>query len=188
MNIIFQPMFWLSLLLTAVMLTSTGALIAYAVVPKPPTYHRTTYFEFALPPGWVCVREGTETVCRPDVPPPHDAVIIFTAKIRNESDNLAAYKEHVSKPQKRIGRDGKEHESEVVRYGERAIGEYHWVDALHLGSEIANYYTRYLATTTAQIGVLITFSAHKSKLDERTKEFKACVESLRIYQSPSRYN
>ena len=55
-------------------------------------------------------------------------------------------------------------------------------------SEIANYYTRYLATTTAQLGVLITFSAHKSKLDERTKEFKACVESLRIYQSPSRYN
>ena len=188
MSILLQPMFWLSQLLSVLLLTSAGVLIAYVVVPKPPTYHRTTYFEFALPSGWVCEREGTETVCRPDSPPPHDAIIIFTAKIRTSSDNLAAYKAHVSKPQKRIERDGKEHESEVLRYDERTIGEYHWIDALHMGSEIANYYTRYLATTTAQIGVLITFSAHKSKLNERTREFKACVESLRIHQSPSRYN
>jgi hypothetical protein len=188
MSILLQPIFWLSQLLTVVLLTGAGVLIAHVVVPKPPTYQRTTYFEFALPPGWGCEREGTETVCRPDGPPPHDAIIIFTAKIRNAEDNLAAYKDHVSKPQKRTERDGVEHTSEVIRYNERAIGEYHWIDALHLGSEAANYYTRYLATTTAQIGMLITFSAHKSVLEERTKEFKACVESLRIHQSPSRYN
>lgn len=188
MTILLQPIFWLSQLVTVLSLTGAGVLIAYVVVPKPPTYHRTSYFEFALPPGWDCEREGTETVCNPAGPPPHDAIIIFTAKYRNESDNLAAYRDHVSKPQKRTDRDGSAYESTVVRSGEHTIGEYHWIDALQFESEVRNYYTRYLATTTVQIGLLITFSVHKSKLEERMREFDAAVESLRIHQSPSRYN
>ena len=188
MSILLHPFFWLAHALTVALLTGVGLLIAYLVVPKPPTYHRTTYFEFGLPSRWICQREGTETVCRPGMSPPYDAVIIFTAKFRNDDDSLEGYRRHVAKPTKRTGDDGREFESKVIHVGERKIGEYRWIDALHFESEIRGYYTRYLATTTAQIGVLITFSTHASKLAEHTRDFDASVESLRIHQSPSRYN
>lgn len=59
-----------------------------------------------------------------------------------------------------------------------------WLPQLGNG-ELRNYYTRYLATVTAHIGVLVTFSAHRSTFEERKAEFDLCVGSLRIFQSPS---
>jgi hypothetical protein len=177
-----------SQVLTVTVLTSVGLLIAYIAVPEPPSYHRTTYFEFALPDGWGCNRDGSETVCFPPGPGPYDATIIFAAKYRNDMDRLDAYRDHVSRPRQHTDANGSIHTSEVISYGDRAIGEYRWIDALHLGSELRDYYTRYLATTTSHIGVLITFSAHKKNANRRLAELETCVESLRIYQSPSRYN
>jgi hypothetical protein len=187
-NVLRHPVYWCATVATVLLLAGSGVVLAWLLVPKPPTYHRTTFFEFALPAGWACAVEGTETVCRPAGPPPHDAIIIFAAKFRNASDNLAAYRAHVSEPKTGSDAAGATFLSRVERVEEREIGDYRWVDALHFESEIRNYYTRYLATTTAQIGVLITFSAHRSTFDMRMKEFRAGIESLRIQQAPSRYN
>ena len=188
MSVLREPIFWLSQAVTVTLLSGAGVLIAYLVVPKPPTYFRTTYFEFAVPPGWNCEPEGATTVCDPQGPPPHDAIIVFAGKLRDNNDTRDDYFERLKKPVTRNDAAGKKYQSEVLRCEKKAIGEYRWVDALHLGSEIPQYYTRYLATTTAQIGMLFTFSAHRSTVEKRTKQFQAAVESLRIYQTPSRYD
>lgn len=180
----FEPLYWLASLFSLLVLASVGLLIAWLLVAPPPSYHRTGYFEFALPHGWQCQREGTETVCRPPDEPPHDAIIIFAAKYRNAQDSLPAYREHLAKPQQNVRSDGKAYYSKILRNEEREIGNYRWIDAIHSESEIPNYHTRYLATITAQIGVLITFSAHQSVAEARFDAFDACIESLRIYQEP----
>ena len=44
----------------------------------------------------------------------------------------------------------------------RKLGDREWVEALHVGSEIAAYHTYYLATTTSYLAILVTMSAHKT--------------------------
>jgi hypothetical protein len=176
--------FWLTALASFVLLSLAGGLLAYWLVDTPPTYHRTDYFEFGLPRDWSCRREGTETVCRPPGQPPNDAIIIFTAKYRNEHDTLAAYRAHLERPQENQRTDGTAMLSEVLSVAERRIGNYRWIDGTHVGSEIPGYHTRYLATVTSHIGVLITFSAHSSTRERRMREFEDCIDTLRVYQTP----
>lgn len=178
-----HPLFWLAALLTLGALSAVGVLLARWLVPAPPTYHRNSYFEFALPAGWSCERAGTETVCRPPGAPPHDAIIILTAKHRGASDSLQAYLEHLSRPIPRTDGD-RQVPSRVEAARTRTIGRFEWADGLHYESELPAYFTRYLGTVTAQLGVLITFSAHRSVADERLKELERCVQSLRIHQQP----
>ena len=41
------------------------------------------------------------------------------------------------------------------------LGSAEWVEALHTGSEIPNYDTYYLGTTTSHLGILVTMSVEK---------------------------
>jgi len=169
-------------------LSACGLLIAWALVPAPPTYFRTSYFELALPPGWRCEREGTEHVCAPATPPPHEAIIILAAKLRNQNDNREAYTRHLLQPREFTAKDGTAIRSDIVHVRELRIGSFTWVDGLHFQSEVPNYYTRYLATGTAQIGVLITFSAHRDSFEAQSPKLEAAIRSMTIYQAPSVFN
>lgn len=184
MRVLLEPRFWLALFASTVSLSAAGLLAARMIVKDPPTYHRTGYFEFALPTNWSCKQEGTETVCRSRGEDHKDALIIFTAKYRNDQDTLAAYTRHLATGRSWTDRDGTSYVARVDSNRERTIGNYRWVDAVHYQSEVPYYYTRYLATVTTHIGVLITFTAHQSVAEQRFREFDRSVESLRIYQSP----
>ena len=164
MSLLLSPRYWLAAAGSFTVLSLAGAGLAGLLVPEPPVFHRTSFFEFALPPEWRCQREGTETVCRP-APNPEgktDAMIIFTAKYRADYDTLEAYHAHLAQPRSWEKADGTPVEVTVESNEERRIGRYRWIDAVHFQSEVPGYYTRYLATVTTHIGVLITFSAHRS--------------------------
>lgn len=180
--------FWLALAATVILLSGVGFLISYLVVPKPLRFQRTTYFEFAVPKDWVCDLQGKETVCKPPGNEPYDAIIILAAKYRNQDDTRDAYERHLLQPQVIKLRDGSDHASEVVRVRRASIGNYNWVDGLHFQSEVQNYYTRYLATVTSHISVLITYSYYHKVEPKRVRELEAVVESLRIFQRPSAFN
>jgi hypothetical protein len=57
-----------------------------------------------------------------------------------------------------------------------------WVDALHLASEVPGFYTRYLATVKADIGVAVTFSVTKSLYNAYKGIFDNVIASMRIFR------
>jgi hypothetical protein len=180
--------FWLAFTLVPASLSCIGFLIAGLIVAEPPEFFRASYFEFSLPKGWQCDREGTESICEPKGDPPFDAIIILTAKERNENDDRDDYLDHLSKPKNWVDSDGNQRTSKTIYLRKSNIGEYEWIDGLHRNSELQNYTTRYLATVTSHLGVLVTFSARNEKYEAWNTEFEKTIKSLRIYQYPSVFN
>lgn len=147
---------------------------------------RNSYVSFELPEKWDCVLEQTEWVCRPtalDQAP--KAVIILTAKEVGPTDTLASYQAHLRLPRTTLSRGGQPVQSQVYKVDQTNIANHPWVDAMHLASEIPNYYTRYLATTKDRIGILVTFSAHKLHYTQFNNDFFRAIQSLRVVATRS---
>lgn len=186
---IFNWRLWIAFVMTIIILSAAGYSLSRFFISPPAEYFRASYFEFAPPQGWHCDREGSETICEPPGIPPHDAIIIFAAKIRNEKDARNEYYNYLgkSKTWSYPGED-KTTTSEVVYFKKIQIGDYEWVDALHRNSEVVNFNTRYLATVTSHLGLVVSFTARQSRFEYFTEEFEASINTLRIYQSPSAFN
>ncbi len=165
-----------------------GLALARFLVPPLPEYFRGANLAFALPEGWISDREGNEIVCMPTGEPPHDAIIILATKLRSSDDHRDDYEAFISKPRILTLPDGEQMESEVIYVRRTVIGGHKWIEALHRNSEILGYHTRYLVTTTAQVGVAVTFSVAESSFEERNRDFEKAITSLEIYQSPSPFN
>jgi hypothetical protein len=70
-----------------------------------------------------------------------------------------------------------------VRFVRRTqLGGKEWVEALHVGSEIQNFHTYYLATTTSNLGILVTLSVHKDRADTFVGQLTEMMTSLTVYQ------
>ena len=162
-------------------LVALGGLIAWLIVPSPPKYHRTTFFEFALPQNWGCEQEGSETVCT-SLQAEKQAIIIFAAKLRNQQDTLEDYHAYLSRPKTFISPEGEQLTSAVLKLSQPMIAGINWVDSTHYQSELTHYHTRYLAANTAQLGVLITFSYAQDAPQSVITAFEESIEALRVYQ------
>jgi len=185
--IIKSPTFWMSLLLSLCLLIATGVVIALMLIPTPPNYHRTKHFEFSLPDNWYCEESGRETLCNSTAKEPHNAIIIFAVKYRNTEDNLQTYKTYLASDKEYQTPNGEIIHSDVISVEEKQIGNYFWIDGLHFESEVPGYYTRYLATNTAQLGIVVTFSYHQNAPKSVIDAFSASILELKIYQNPSSY-
>ncbi len=145
---------------------------------------QNSYVSFELPDNWGCELEGTEWVCvnkfAKKLNEKKEAVIILTAKEKGPSDSLEAYETHLKTPRKLVNAKGKSYVSELKQVKQRKISLQTWVDGLHLGSEVENYYTRYLATTKSQIAMLVTFTAHKEHYSKYANDFIRAIQSLKI--------
>ncbi|MHC6151682.1 hypothetical protein ACVSQB_07785 [Bradyrhizobium elkanii] len=142
---------------------------------------RAAAFDMELAHGWWCEQDDTEFVCSPPGKPPRAAIAIIAMKERNERDNLQAYEDHL-KQRQRIGDEGTGKLSDIRFVKRNVIGSHQWVEALHSGSELANFDTYYLATNTSELGILVTLSVHKDYADEYVAELKQMIETLKIYQ------
>lgn len=142
---------------------------------------RNAYVSFELPPNWTCNLEGTEWVCVNEFSAKaKEAIIILTAKEAGPTDTLPAYLAHVQQVKMIPGPDKKPIKSKVIHAKERQIAGHIWIDGLHEGSEVASYYTRYLATVKDKIAILVTFSAHRSHYTKYSADFIKAIESLRV--------
>lgn len=175
--------FWLALLgafsATLAVLAGAGWAVSTALITPPPKRLMTAAFEMSLADGWNCAQEGTEHVCNPPGPPPHDSIAIIAMKYRNAADTLDAYEAHLRAPQQP---SGSEQPSTVEKIGRRMLGGYEWVESLHSGSEIESFYTYYLATVTSHVGILVTLSASKERFDALRSDIEEMADSLVVYQ------
>lgn len=146
---------------------------------------RNAYVSFELPPNWNCKLEGSEWVCENDFAGrTKEAIIILTAKEVGPNDRLDAYLAHLQTPRITTGRNGAQLKSQVINVKERMISNQIWIDALHLGSEVGPYFTRYLATIKEKIAIVVTFSAHKEHFTKYSGDFIRAIESLRVVATP----
>ena len=181
MSIRFLATFIVSFLLTVAILGGAGYAVSRITLAPSRDVFRTGYFEFELAQGWWCELDGTEYVCTPPGKPPRDAIAVIAMKERNKDDTLDAYEAHLSKSQK-LGEGTNATSSVVRKLGRRAIGDHLWVEALHSGSEIANFDTYYMGTTTAGLGILVTLSARSDKAAEYIGRMNEMITTLRVYQ------
>ncbi|HEY8280131.1 MAG TPA: hypothetical protein VIH99_10935 [Bdellovibrionota bacterium] len=148
------------------------------------------FIEFQLPDKWECQLDGTEWVCQStDEQKKRDAIIVLAAKIKKPGmDELPVYKAHLEKPQQYQSLSGEAITSEPKYVKEMDISGHPWIDSLHLQSEIPDFYTRYLATVEADLGILVTFSVRKDKYDEYGPDIEAMVKSMRAFRKPGALN
>jgi hypothetical protein len=85
-------------------------------------------------------------------------------------------------PQKAVDSSGASRLSETRHVKRRTIANHEWVEALHSGSEIANFDTYYLGTTTSNLGILVTMSVHKDSSDKYIAQLNDMIATLNIYQ------
>lgn len=142
---------------------------------------KNAYISFQLPDRWECVLEDTEWVCRSRaLDQAREAIIILTAKEVGPSDTLNDYLEFLKRPRTITLPSQQKSLSRVYKVNEANINGQKWVDGLHLGSEIPNYFTRYLATIKDRIAILVTFSSHTQHYTKYSKDFLEAVNSLRV--------
>ncbi|MEZ0391844.1 MAG: hypothetical protein ACAH59_06495 [Pseudobdellovibrionaceae bacterium] len=141
---------------------------------------RNAYVAFELPETWKCVLEHTEWVCRSEsAADSKQAIIILTAKEVGPTDSFDSYTQHLNTPQK-AQVAGAVPSRVVSPSKQNRISDQVWVDGLHMGSEVPNYFTRYLATIKDRIAILITFSAHKDFYTKYSQDFFKAAQSLRV--------
>ncbi len=148
------------------------------------------YINFEIPDRWKCVLEQTEWVCRSeDGQEAKEAIIILTAKEIGPTDTFPIYEQHLGSPIQVALRDGGSDVSKVYKKPEYSqIQSLRWIDGFHLGSEVPNYFTRYLATLKEKIAVLVTFSAHKDVYAKYSTDFMRAIQSLRVIASKNLLN
>lgn len=146
---------------------------------------RNAYIAFEMPESWKCNLEVTEWVCRAETgKESKEAIIILTAKEVGPTDSFALYEQHLNKPVLLQTKTGASTESNIVYKAKNVnINDQTWIDGLHLGSEVPNYFTRYLATIKDRIAILVTLSAHKNFYTRYSQEFFKTVMSLKVVAS-----
>lgn len=141
------------------------------------------YTQFELPAGWECVIEGSEWVCQSENKDRRkEAIIILAAKKRGQQDTMANYQAYLKQAKTYQLPGAKTQKSEPKTVKVQNINGQQWVDALHLASEVPGFYTRYLATVKADIGVAITFSVTKSMYNAYKGIFDGVIASMRIFR------
>lgn len=146
---------------------------------------RNAYISFELPETWKCNLEQTEWVCRSEATKESkEAIIILTAKEVGPTDTFPLYENHLNAPIALNARGGAQTQSKIVYKAKGvSINDQRWLDSLHMGSEVGNYFTRYLATIKDKIAILVTFSAHKNYYTKYSQDFFKAVMSLRVIAS-----
>ncbi|MBY0313922.1 MAG: hypothetical protein K2Q26_00250 [Bdellovibrionales bacterium] len=141
-----------------------------------------SYVSFQLPPNWSCKVAGTEWVCRSSVgEDAKQAIIVLTAKEVGPNDNFAYYNQYLKSSKTPKNRDGTvATQSKIMHLKTVQIANHPWVDGLHLGSLLPNFYSRYLVTIKDKIAVLVTFNAKKEFYTKYSKHFFDAINSLRV--------
>lgn len=161
-------------------LTAAGLAVANFLMPAPANIYRMSVYDITLPRGWVCGMESSELVCTPPGPKPYHAILIATMKYRNpQMDTFAAYEAHLKTPASLTN----EATSIVEQVKRSVIDGRTWIEGTHLNSEVIGYRTHYLATFTAQVAILITFSSYAKELEAYQPMLEGVVRSINIYQS-----
>lgn len=142
---------------------------------------QNSYVSFEVPDNWNCLQEGVAWTCTPNgVIESKEAVIVLAAKVAGPEDNLNNFQTYLAQPKKITTKVGTPMPSQVMYSKPRQLANSQWVQAQHLGSEIQEYYTLYLATVKDQLAILVSFSSERNRYQVYNPIFDKAIKTLRI--------
>lgn len=142
---------------------------------------QNSYVAFEVPDNWTCTQEGVAWTCTPQGPiEAKEAVIVLAAKVAGPEDNLTAFQTYLGTPKRLPTKVGTPMPSQVMYAQERLLASTKWVQAQHLGSEIQEFYTLYLATVKDSLAILVSFSAEKTRYKNYNPIFDRAIKTLKI--------
>ncbi len=145
---------------------------------------QNSYVSFEVPDKWNCLQEGVAWTCTPGgAIESREAVIVLAAKVAGPEDNLVNFHTYLGQPKKLATKVGTPMPSSVMYAQERVLAGTKWIQAQHLGSEIQQFYTLYLATVKESLAILVSFSAEKSKYPQYNPIFDTAMKTLKITAS-----
>lgn len=157
--------------------------LAFALNAHAKTFSNS-FLSFTLPDTWICQMEGVAWVCTPKGPKEeNDAVIVMAAKVASPEDTLPNFLAHLSKPKAITSKVGTLMPSQVMYAQERMLDKAKWVQAQHLGSEVADFYTLYVSTVKEGLAIVVTFSVEKTKTAVYNPIFDQAMKTLKITAS-----
>lgn len=140
-----------------------------------------SYIEFDMPDNWLCRAEGGQHICQPASPTQSkEAIVVMAAKYKGPDDTMEKYKGRLNEIREVKDIKGTKYKSSVKYTKYNPISGTVWLDSMHESSEVPGFVTRYLATVQKGAGILVTFSAHKSVIDNYTPNFLQMVNSIRV--------
>ncbi len=143
-----------------------------------------SYISFEVPDNWSCIQEGVAWTCTPTgAIESKEAVIVLAAKVAGPEDNLINFLTFLREPKKIKTRVGTTMPSQVMYAQQRMLGGHRWIQAQHLGSEVQEYYTLYLATVKEQLALLVSFSAERNRYQAYNPVFDRAIKTLKIVAS-----
>ena len=145
---------------------------------------KNSFLQFEMPDNWTCVLAGTEWICNPAAKSEsREAVLIVAAKVVGPEDNFEAFQKNLRSPRTIQSRVGTPAKSQVLQVKETKIQGQRWLEALHLGSEIEDFYTRYLVTVKEQLSILISLTCQKPQFTKYSSVFSQILPTIRIIAS-----
>lgn len=155
-------------------------LLALSLHAEAKTF-QNSYVAFDVPDDWTCLQEGVAWTCTPqDALRSKEAVIVLAAKVAGPEDNLTAFLNYLKQPKQITTKVGTPMPSQVMYAQQRDLAGNRWVQAQHLGSEIQEYYTLYLATVKEQLAILVSFSAERNRYQAYNPVFDKAIKTLKI--------
>jgi len=159
-------------------------LASLLALPAEAKLFRNSYVSFDVPDNWSCLQEGVAWTCSPNGPvESREAVIVLAAKVAGPEDNLVNFHTYLAQPKKLPTKVGTPMPSSVMYAQERVLAGNKWVQAQHLGSEIQEFYTLYLATVKESLAILVSFSSEKTKYPQYNPVFDRAIKTLKIVAS-----
>ncbi len=142
---------------------------------------KTSYLTTTIPEDWACIQSEEVWVCAPqNVTAAREVLVTFAAKLIGPEDNLSSYHKLLTRPKAHRSASGGATLSQVVKVTAQNILGHPWVQALHLGSEIPDFYTQYLMTVKGQIAVQVTLSTQRSRLAHHQPVLQKIVQNIQI--------
>jgi hypothetical protein len=130
-----------------------------------------------IPDGWSCKPDDHNYVCLEQKEGPESTAVVVSYKDKGPDDKLDIYKSQLGQP--RVLKDGEVNQlSEVREVREIELNGIKWIEGIHLGSEITDYYTHYFVTTVDPYAVLISISVHKSAYPADFAKLKPMIDSF----------
>lgn len=141
---------------------------------------QNSYVKFDLPDNWACHQEGAAWVCAPtNNTEAREAVIISTAKLAGPDDSLKSFDNYLRQPKTLIGKT-KSSLSQPLSVDRKKVGDQDWVEAIHMGSEIPNFTTHYLATVKQKLAILVSLSADQDLRQKYEPMFTRVIQSMKV--------
>lgn len=159
----------------------SSILLLFASLSVEAKTFQNSYVSFEVPDNWTCLQEGVAWTCTPqNTVEAKEAVIVLAAKVAGPEDNLQNFLNFLKTPKKITTKVGTPMPSVVMSAQERVLADHKWVQAQHLGSEVQDYYTLYLATVKESLAILVSFSAEKGKYQTYNPIFDKAIKSMKI--------